>query len=329
MVNQLMRVTAGPLVLCGLIAASSPTYAADSAYPTRPIRMVIPFAPGASNDITARLIAPRLSEALGQSVVVDNRGGAGGVLGADLVAKAQPDGYTVLMGSPGPLTVNPVLIPNLPYQPKRDFVPVTLLAIVPSILEVNPALPAKSVQELIALARATPGKLNYASAGVGSVPHLAGELFKLLAKVNITHIPYKGSSPAITDLIGGQVSMFFDNMASAVPYVKAGRLRALAITIPQRSAVLPDLPTMIEAGVPGYEAYSWNGLVAPAGTPPAVVKRLAAEVAAVLALPDIREKMKGLGAEVVGNSPAEFAAFMDKESAKWGRVVREANIKPE
>ena len=318
-----------PLVLCGFIAAGSLAYAADAAYPVRPIRMVIPFAPGASNDITARLIAPRLSDALGQSVVVDNRGGAGGVLGADLVAKAQPDGYTVLMGSPGPLTVNPVLIPNLSYQPKRDFVPITLLAIVPSILEVNPALPAKSVQELIALARAAPGKLNYASAGVGSVPHLAGELFKLLAKVNLTHIPYKGSSPAITDLMGGQVSMFFDNMASAVPYVKAGRLRALAITSPQRSAVMPELPTMSEAGVPGYEAYSWNGLVAPAGTPQAVVNRLAKEIAAVLALPDIREKMKGLGAEVVGNSPAEFAVFMDKETAKWGRVVREANIKPE
>jgi tripartite-type tricarboxylate transporter receptor subunit TctC len=291
--------------------------------------MVIPFAPGASNDITARLIAPKLSDALGQSVVVDNRGGAGGVLGADLVAKSQPDGYTLLMGSPGPLTVNPALLPNLPYQPKRDFVPVTLLAIVPSILEVNPALPVKSVQELIALARATPGKLNYASAGVGSVPHLAGELFKLLAKVEIVHVPYKGSSPAITDLMGGQVSMFFDNMASAVPYVKAGRLRALAITSPKRSAVMPDLPTMIEGGVPGYEAYSWNGVVAPAGTPPTAVKRLAAEIAAVLASPEIREKMKGLGAEVVASSPAEFASFMEKESAKWGRVVREANIKPE
>ena len=199
--------------------------------------MVIPFAPGASNDITARLIAPRLSEALGQTVIVDNRGGAGGVLGADLVAKAQPDGYTLLMGSPGPLTVNPVLMAQLPYQPKRDFSAVTLIAIVPSILEVNPALPAKSVKELIALAQATPGRLTYASAGVGSVPHLAGELFKLIAKIDVIHIPYKGSSPAIADLLGGKVSMFLDNMASAVPYVKAGRLRALAITTPKRSPV--------------------------------------------------------------------------------------------
>jgi len=291
--------------------------------------MVIPFAPGASNDITARLLAPRLSDALGQSVVIDNRGGAGGVLGADLVAKAQPDGYTLLMGSPGPLTVNPALLPNLPYQPKRDFVPITLIAIVPSILAVNPSLPAKSVKELIALARGAPGKLNYASAGVGSVPHLAGELFKLLAKVEIVHIPYKGSSPAITDLLGGQVSMFFDNMASAVPYVRSGRLRALAITSPKRSSVVPEIPTMIEAGVPAYEAYSWNGVVTAAGTPKAVTERLAKEIRAVLALPEIRERMAALGAEIVGNSPADFSAFMDKESAKWGRVVREANIKPE
>jgi tripartite-type tricarboxylate transporter receptor subunit TctC len=327
--NQVMHTTARLLVACGSVAAIYPVDAAEPVYPNRPIRMVIPFAPGASNDITARLIAPRLSEALGYSVVVDNRGGAGGVLGADLVAKAQPDGYTLLMGSPGPLTVNPVLMAKLPYQPQRDFAAVTLIAIVPAILEVNPALPAKSVKELIALAHATPGKLAYASAGVGSVPHLAGELFKLIARVDVIHVPYKGSSPAITDLLGGQVSMFFDNMASAVPYVKAGRLRALAITTPRRSAALPEVPTMIEAGVPAYEAYSWNGVVVPAAAPKPVVERLAKEIAAVLALPEIGEKMKALGAEVVGNSPAAFAAFMEKESVKWGRVVREANIKPE
>ena len=327
--NQAIHATARLLIACGCITAIYLVDAAEPVYPSRPIRMVIPFAPGASNDITARLIAPRLSEALGSSVVVDNRGGAGGVLGADLVAKAQPDGYTLLMGSPGPLTVNPVLMAKLPYQPKRDFAAVTLIAIVPAILEVNPALPAKSVKELIALAHATPGKLSYASAGVGSVPHLAGELFKLIAKVDVIHVPYKGSSPAISDLLGGQVSMFFDNMASAVPYVKAGRLRALAITTPKRSAVLPEVPTMIEAGVPAYEAYSWNGVVVPAATPKAIVERLAKEIAAVLASPEISEKMKGLGAEIVGSSPAAFATFMERESVKWGRVVREANIKPE
>jgi len=324
-----LHVTSRLVILGAAIVAIEPVAAAEPVYPSRPLRVVIPFAPGASNDITARLIAPRLSDALRVAVVVDNRAGAGGVLGADLVAKAQPDGYTVLMGSPGPLTVNPVMISQLPYQPKRDFAAVTLIAMVPLILQVNPAIPAKSVQELIALATAAPGKLNYASAGVGSVPHLAGELFKLIAKVDVTHIPYKGSSPAITDLLGGQVSMFFDNMASAVPYVRAGRLRALAITTPKRSAVLPDLPTMIEAGVPAYEAYSWNGVVVPVATPKAAVERLAKEISAVLAHPEIREKMNALGAEIVASSPAAFAAFLDKETQKWGQVVRAANIKPE
>lgn len=324
-----LHVTSRLVILGAAIAAIQPVAAAEPEYPSRPLRVVIPFAPGASNDITARLIAPRLSEALHVSVVVDNRAGAGGVLGADLVAKAQPDGYTVLMGSPGPLTVNPVMISQLPYQPKRDFAAVTLIAMVPLILQVNPTIPAKSIQELIALATASPGKLNYASAGVGSMPHLAGELFKLISKVDVTHIPYKGSSPAITDLLGGQVSMFFDNMASAVPYVKAGRLRALAITTPKRSAVLPDLPTMIEAGVPAYEAYSWNGVVVPVATPKAAVERLAKEISAVVAHPEIREKMNALGAEIVASSPAAFAAFLDQETQKWGRVVRAANIKPE
>ena len=327
--NPALHVTSRLIILGAAIAAIEPVAAAEPAYPSRPLRVVIPFAPGASNDITARLIAPRLSDALRVAVVVDNRAGAGGVLGADLVAKAQPDGYTVLMGSPGPLTVNPVMISQLPYQPKRDFAAVTLIAMVPLILQVNPSIPAKSIQELIALATAAPGKLNYASAGVGSVPHLAGELFKLIAKVDVTHIPYKGSSPAITDLLGGQVSMFFDNMASAVPYVKAGRLRALAITTPKRSAVLPDLPTMIEAGVPAYEAYSWNGVVVPVATPKVAVERLAKEISAVLAHPEIREKMNALGAEIVASSPAAFAAFIDKETQKWGQVVRAANIKPE
>ena len=324
-----LHITSRLAILCAAVAAIQTAAAAEPEYPSRPLRVVIPFAPGASNDITARLIAPRLSEALRVAVVVDNRPGAGGVLGADLVAKAQPDGYTLLMGSPGPLTVNPVMISQLPYQPKRDFAAVTLIAMVPLILQVNPAIPAKSIQELIVLATATPGKLNYASAGVGSMPHLAGELFKLIAKVDVTHIPYKGSSPAITDLLGGQVSMFFDNMASAVPYVKAGRLRALAITTPKRSAVLPDLPTMIEAGVPAYEAYSWNGVVVPVATPKAAVERLAKEISAVVAHPEIREKMNALGAEIIASSPAAFAAFLDKETQKWGQVVRAANIKPD
>jgi len=316
--------------LCAAIAcvAFVRSEAADG-YPSRPIRLIIPFASGSSNDIVARIIAPRLSDALGQSVVVDNRPGAGGVVGAELVAQAQPDGHTLLMGSPGPLIVNPLLLPKLSYQPRRDFAPVTLVSVVPAILLVNPNMPASSVKELIALARSKPGQLNYASAGAGSVPHLSAELFKLLAKVDLVHVPYKGSGPAITDLLGGQVAVFFDNMASALPYVKSGRLRALAITTATRSAQLPSLPTMIEAGVPGYESTSWNGLVMPAKTPKAAIDRFYTALAQVLQTSDVRERIVGLGAEVSGIAPAEFASFMEKETQKWARVVREANIKAE
>jgi tripartite-type tricarboxylate transporter receptor subunit TctC len=316
-------------VCASLLGASTLNlYAADS-YPSRPIRLIIPFASGASNDIVARIIAPRLSDALGQSVVVDNRPGAGGVVGAELVAQAQPAGHTLLMGSPGPLIVNPLLLPKLSYAPTRDFAPVTLVSVVPTILLVNPNLPAKSVKELIGLARSKPGQLNYASAGTGSVPHLSAELFKLLAKIDLVHVPYKGSGPAITDLLGGQVSLFFDNMASALPYVKSGRLRGLAITTTKRSDQLPNLPTMIEAGVPGYESTSWNGLVMPAKTPKAVIDRFYSALAQVLQTPDVRERIVALGAEVSGITPAEFASFMEKETQKWARVVREANIKAE
>ena len=323
----------GFVVAIAIAATNVPAAAApadsDRDYPSRPIRLIIPFAAGSSADIVARIIGPRLSAALGQPIVIDARPGAGGVLAGDLVAKAAPDGYTLLMGTPGPLTINPVLLPSVPYQPKRDLAPVTLVVIVPSILDVRPSLPVTSVKELIALARAKPGELNYASAGVGSVPHLAGELFKLLTKVDLVHIPYKGSAAAITEMLGGQIAMFFDNIASALPYVKSGRLRALAITSPKRSDIVPELATMIEAGVPGYEAYSWNGVVAPAGTRKVIIERLAKEIRTVLATPDIREMIKGLGADVVGNTPSEFAALMAAETTKWARVIRDANIKPE
>ena len=328
---DISKLILGLVAATGVAAMSVPAGAAqgDSDFPRRPIRLIIPFAAGASADIVARIIGPRLSEALGQPIVIDSRPGAGGVLAADLVAKAAPDGHTLLMGTPGPLTINPVLLPGIPYQPKRDLAPVTLVVIVPSILIVKPSLPAASVKELVALARAQPGQLNYASAGVGSVPHLAGELFKLLTRVDIAHIPYKGSSAAITDMLGGQISMFFDNIASALPYAKSGRLRALAITSPQRSDSVPELPTMIEAGVPNYVAFSWNGIVAPARTPKAAIERLSREIRAVLTAPDIRDKLKELGADIVGNTPSEFATLMAEETAKWTRVVRDANIKPE
>jgi tripartite-type tricarboxylate transporter receptor subunit TctC len=305
---------------------SAPVSAAEP-YPVRPIRLIIPFGPGASNDIVARIIAPRLSEGLGQSVV--NRTGAGGIVAAELVAQAQPDGHTALMGSPGPQVVNPLLMAKLSYHPQRDFAPVSLVSIVPGVLVVNPATPVKSVSDLIALARAKPGQMNYASTGQGSVPHLSGELFKVLAKVDLVHVPYKGSGAAIADLLGGQINVFFDNVASALPFVKSGKLRGLAVTTVKRSDQLPSLPTMIEAGVPGYESSSWNGIVMPAKTPKAVIDRFYAELVKALQVPDVRERIAGLGAEVAGTSPAEFAKFMQRETQKLGREVKEANIKAE
>ncbi|MBI3938346.1 MAG: tripartite tricarboxylate transporter substrate binding protein [Betaproteobacteria bacterium] len=314
-------------LLVVLTTAAPAAEAAEARFPTKPIRLIIPFAAGASADIVVRLMGPRLTENFGQPVVVDNRAGAGGVLGAEIVAKAAPDGYTLLIGSPGPLTINPLLLRKIPYRSPQDFAPVTLVSSVPMILLVNPSLPAKSVKELIALARAKSGGLNYASAGNGSVPHLAGELFKLLARVDAVHVPYKGSGPALTELIAGQVAFFFDNIASGLPYAKSNRLRALAVTSPRRLEIAAELPTMIEAGMPGYEAASWNGVVAPAGTPIAVIDRIHAEFVKALRVPEIREKIMGLGAEIVANSPREFSDFISREMQKWGKVAKAGNIR--
>ena len=327
--NPALHVTSRLIILGAAIAAIVPVAAAEPAYPSRPLRVVIPFAPGASNDITARLIAPRLSDALRVAVVVDNRAGAGGVLGADLVAKAQPDGYTVLMGSPGPLTVNPVMISQLPYQPKRDFAAVTLIAMVPLILQVNPAIPAKSVQELIALATAAPGKLNYASAGVGSVPHLAGELFKLIAKVDVTHIPYKGTGAVFPDLIAGRMQVTFGDIVATYPYAKADRLRALGITSPKRAAQLPDIPTIAESGVPGYDAVGWFAVFAPANTPAHVVAKLNAAIVKFVRKPELKDRLAALGAEIVASSPDELARIQRNDIARWAKVVKESGAKAE
>jgi len=311
------------LVSIALLAASS---AIAQSYPAKPVRIIIPFTSGAAADTVARLIAPKLTDAMGQPIVIENRPGAGGVLAADLVAKSAPDGYTLMMGSPGPLTINPVLLSKVPYDPARDFAPITLVAIVPSILLVNPSLPAKTVKELIALAKAKAGQLNFASAGNGSVPHLTGELFKLSAGIEAVHVPYKGSAPAITDMLGGRVSFFFDNIASGMPYVKSEKLRGLAVTSTSRSKLVPELPTMIEAGVPGFEAASWSALVAPAGTPEAIVTRLHAEVVKAVRQPEIGDRLRGLGTEVVANTPGEFNAFMTAERAKWAKVIKSARI---
>ena len=301
---------------------------ANAQYPAKPIRMIVTYPPGGGADTMARIIAPKLSERLGQQVVVENKAGASGQIGADLVAKSPADGYTILLDATA-YSVNPSLYPKLPYDPIKDFAPITILVRVPNILVVTPGFAPKSVQELIALAKSKPGQLSYASSGNGSAQHLAAELFKVGAGVDIVHIPYKGGGPALADVMGGQVPMFFGNMSSALPHVKSGRVRALAVTGGKRSANVPDLPTIAESGVPGYEVYEWNGVFAPAGTPAAIVNRLQAEIARIMHLPEVSEKLAALGAEAVANTPQEAAAFVKAEIAKWTMVVKQANIKAE
>ena len=301
---------------------------ANAQYPAKPIRMIVTYPPGGGADTMARIIAPKLSERLGQQVVVENKAGASGQIGADLVAKSPADGYTILLDATA-YSVNPSLYPKLPYDPIKDFAPITILVRVPNILVVTPGFAPKSVQELVALAKSKPGQLSYASSGNGSAQHLAAELFKVGAGVDIVHIPYKGGAPAIADVMGGQVPMFFGNMSSALPHVKSGRVRALAVTGGKRSANVPDLPTIAESGVPGYEVYEWNGVFAPAGTPAAIVNRLQAEIARIMHLPEVSEKLAALGAEAVANTPQEAAAFVKAEIAKWTMVVKQANIKAE
>ena len=299
------------------------------AYPSKPIRMVVPFAAGAgSNDIMARLIAQKLSESFGQQVVVDNRPGASGIVGCDIVAKAQPDGYTVLMMS---LTfaVNPSLFRKLPFDSGTDFVPVTMVASAPLMLVVHPSVPAKSVAELVAYAKANPDKLNFGSGGPGATPHLAGEMFKMMAGIRITHIPYKGGAPALADLVGGQIQLMLENIPGTLPFVKAGKLRALAVTDTKRSPVVPDLPTLDEAGLKGYELVGWNGLFLPRNTAKPVVTKLYSETRQALMLPDVKERLAQMGAEGVGDTPEQFAVFIKAEIAKWAKVVQAAGIQVE
>jgi tripartite-type tricarboxylate transporter receptor subunit TctC len=292
------------------------------------VRLVVPFPPGSGVDIVSRHVAPRLSEGLGQPVVVDNRGGAGGVVGAEVAAKSPADGYTLLMGTAGILTVVPALS-KVNYNVQRDFAPITVVASVPSVLVVHPSLPVRNVRDLVSLARNRPGTINYATTGNGTLPHLAAEFLRLRASIDIVHVPYKGSAPAITDLLGGQVEMFFANMLSAMPHITSGRLRALAVSSPKRSAVLPGVPTMIEAGFPEFEASTWFGLLAPSGTPAEIVQRLHAEVVKLLAGRELQQRLASEGAVVVGSSPAEFAAYIRSETEKWTRVVKAANIRSE
>lgn len=301
---------------------------ASAQYPAKPIRLVVTYPPGGGADTMARIFAPRLAERLGQPVVVENRVGASGQIGADLVAKSAADGYTIMLDATA-FSVNPSLYPKLPYDPLRDFAPITILVRVPNILVVTPGFAPKSVQELVAYAKARPGQLSYASSGSGSAQHLAAELFKVGAGVDMVHIPYKGGAPAIADVMGAQVPIFFGNMSSALPHVKSGRVRALAVTGNKRSANVPELPTIAESGVPGYEVYEWNGLFAPAGTPAAIIERLQAEIARIVNLPEVSEKLAALGAEPVASSPQEAAVFLRAEITKWAAVVKQANIKAE
>jgi len=302
--------------------------AAAQPYPAKPIRFVVPFPPGGPLDIMGRGIAQKLQEAWGQPVVVDNRPGAGGGIGADLVAKSPGDGYTLLMGAVSTHAINPSLYAKIPYDPQKDFAPVALVAQVPNILVVNPALPVQSVQELIAYARAKPGALSFGSGSTGSTGHLAGELFKTEARVDMVHIPYKGGAPAMQDLLAGQTQLMFDNLANALPQVKAGKLRALAVTTSKRAPAVPDLPTVAESGLPGFDLTTWFGVFVPAGTPRETVAKLNAEIVKALASKELAERLATMGAAPPeSNTPERFAAFVRAEAAKYAQVVKSSGAR--
>ena len=289
--------------------------------------MIIPFPPGGTTDILGRVAAQKMGEALGQQVVPDNRPGAAGNIGTELAAKAPPDGHTLLTAPGSTLTIHPSLYAKLPFDPLKDFAPVTVLAAVPNALVVHPSLPARNVKELIALAKSKPGQLNYASTGAGQSTHLSMELFKTMAGLKITHVPYKGSAPAVTDLLGGHVPVMFDNMPSALPHVKAGKLRALAVSTLKRSPVAPEIPTVAESGLPGFEVSVWFAVLAPAATPKAIVDRLNQILVKALQAPDVRERLLTQGAEPVGNTPEQFTDLMKRDLVKWAKVVKAADIR--
>src|SRR5882672_5934994 len=314
---------------CALAALAISASAQAQVYPAKPIRMIVAYPPGGGTDIVGRMVAQKLGETLGQSVVVENRGGASGNIGTELAARAAPDGYTILMGNVAPNAINISLFKDLPFDPVADFAPVSLVASTPNILVVHPSTPARTVKEVIALAKAKPGTLNFASAGMGSSSHLAGELFRILAGADIVHVPYKGAGPAMVDVLSGQVQLYFATMPAAMPHVKAGKLAPVAVTSARRSRALPDLPTVAESGVAGYEASTWYGLLAPARTPGVAVARLHQATVKILADPALREKLADQGFEPVGDSPEEFGAYMKSEIAKWGKAIRDAGIRPE
>jgi tripartite-type tricarboxylate transporter receptor subunit TctC len=314
------------LAAVAAIALAAPAGAADDDYPNHPVKIIVPFAPGGSTDVVARILADKLATELKQNFIVDNRAGASGNIGADAVAKAPADGYTLLMGTTGVLSINAHLFKPLAFDPAKDFTPVSYTSLITNVLVVNPDVPARTVPELIRLAKGKPGSLTFASSGAGSSTHLSGELFKALAGVDILHVPYRGSSQALIDVMAGQVTMLFDNAPSSLPFVRDGKLRALAVTSTKRLPNLPDIPTLEEAGVSGYESLSWSGIVAPAGTPRAIVAKLNAAIERILKTDDVRRRFAEMGVEPVGGTPEDFAAHIRAESDKWGKLIRSANI---
>src|SRR5688572_22518840 len=309
------------ILLCTLSASAS-----AQSFPNKAVRLVVPFAAGGSTDIIGRTIAQKLNEMWGQPVLVDNRPGGSTVIGTDIVAKSPPDGHTLLV-TPAPFTIVPSLIAKLPYDPSKDFEPITLINTTPLVVVVHPGVPARSVKELIALAKSKPGSLNYGSSGAGGSNHLAGELFNAMAGVKTVHIPYKGNAPALTDLLGGHVDLVYNGLTSALPFIKTGKLRALAVTSLSRSGALPDVPTLDEAGLKGFQAVAWNGLTAPARTSKEIVAKINADVVKLMKSPELTERLKAEGSDPVGNTPAQYAAFIREEIAKWGKVIKVAGIK--
>ncbi len=314
-------------IAAALLGLAAPVPAAAQAYPTRPVKLVVPFPPGGSLDMAGRLIAQKLTEMWGQSVVVENKPGAGGNIGADMVAKSPADGYTILLGALSTHAVNPSLYKTMPYDAAKDFAPITLIAVTPNVLVVNASAPVNSAKEFIAWTKANPGKLSFGSGSTGSAGHLAGELYKVETKTDAVHVPYKGAAPATQALLAGDTQFMFDNLANAMAQVKAGKLKALAVTTAQRSPLAPDLPTLAEAGLPGFDISTWYGLFAPAGTPPAVVAKWNADVKKVLESPDVRDKLVASGAQPTPDTPEQFQRFIADELAKYARIVKASGAK--
>jgi tripartite-type tricarboxylate transporter receptor subunit TctC len=310
--------------LLPLVLAGEETHA--QVYPARAVRLIVPFPPGGPNDVLGRVVAQKLTEQMGQQVVVDNRGGAGGIIGAELAARATPDGYTLFFGGTASMSINPILHKKLGYDPVADFAAISLVGTAPSLLSLHPSLPVKNVKELIEAAKAKPRQLTFASSGVGTAPHLAGELFNTMAGVTLVHVPYRGGGPAFVDLLAGQVAMYFAGISAALPFVKEGKLRGIAVTGAQRSAVMPDMPTIAESGLTGYEVSNWYAIVTATATPKPVIARLYAELVKALAADDVKKRFLDLGTDPIGSDPAQLAAYIRSEIPKWTKVIRAAGM---